>query len=90
MVKPKEKKPRNFVLCPTCGSKSKKLYSEMGGVETRRCQKGHHFEKDRWMGGIIPARRVENIDRPFMVSGSYNDYVYGRFKDDPTGKGRKR
>lgn len=40
---------RNFILCPTCGSKSKKLYSEMGGLQTRRCQRGHMFEYDKWI-----------------------------------------
>lgn len=77
----------NFILCPTCGAKSKKLFSEMGGLQTRRCQNGHSFEKDMYMGGVIPARRVENTDRPLFTGIPYNDYVYGRFKNDPTGKG---
>ena len=38
-----------FVLCPTCGAKSKKLFSEMGGVQTRKCQRGHRFEHDKWL-----------------------------------------
>lgn len=38
-----------YVLCPTCGAKSKKLRSEFGGLETRRCQHGHTFEYDRWL-----------------------------------------
>lgn len=81
------KRKRNFILCPTCGAKSKKLFSEMGGLQTRRCQNGHHFEADTWGGcGAHSVRRVERIDRPFMVAGSYVDYVYGRYKDDPTGK----
>ena len=87
LVKPvPEKKPRNFILCPTCQSKSKKLRSEMGGLQTRRCQKGHHFEVDTFFGFPTDIRRVENIDRPLLVQGSYVDYIYGRFKDDPTGK----
>jgi hypothetical protein len=38
-----------FIKCPHCGAKSKKLYSEMGGLQTRRCQNGHHFEHDKWI-----------------------------------------
>lgn len=82
----KAKKKRSFILCPTCQAKSKKLFSEMGGLQTRRCRNGHHFEVDTWGGFAHSFRRVERIDRPFMVQGSYTDYVYGRFKDDPTGK----
>lgn len=26
-----------FILCPCCESKSRKLYSEMGGLQTRKC-----------------------------------------------------
>jgi hypothetical protein len=37
-----------FILCPQCGAKSKKLYSEFGGLQTRVCQKGHNFEYDKW------------------------------------------
>ncbi len=47
-IKTATKKPRTFVTCPHCGSKSKKLCSEFGGLETRKCQKGHVFEKDMW------------------------------------------
>lgn len=86
MDEAKPKKPRNFILCPTCKSKSKKLFSEMGGLQTRRCQKGHHFEVDTFFGFPMHARRVERTDRPFIVSGSYTDYVYGKYKDDPEGK----
>ena len=81
-------KPK-FILCPTCNAKSKKLFSEMGGLQTRRCQNGHSFEVDTYFGFETHKRRVENTDRPFMVGGNYNDYVYGRFKDDPSGKGGK-
>jgi len=38
-----------FVLCPRCGAKSKKLWSEMGGLETRQCKNHHRFEHDRWL-----------------------------------------
>jgi hypothetical protein len=38
----------HFVLCPTCKARSKKLYSEMGGLETRVCRRGHRFKYDRW------------------------------------------
>jgi hypothetical protein len=48
-------KPKTFVLCPTCNSKSKKLSSCFGGLETRECKNGHTFEKDRAFGGAIPA-----------------------------------
>ena len=41
-------KPK-FICCPTCGAKSKKLYSEMGGLQTRVCQRGHTFEYDKWI-----------------------------------------
>lgn len=40
---------KKFVLCPSCQSKSKKLFSEMGGLETRQCTHGHRFEYDRWI-----------------------------------------
>jgi hypothetical protein len=36
----------NFILCPNCKAKSKRLYSEMGGLQTRRCQNGHIFTFD--------------------------------------------
>ncbi len=38
-----------FTLCPRCGARSKLLRSEMGGLETRRCQRGHQFTFDRWI-----------------------------------------
>jgi hypothetical protein len=38
-----------FICCPTCGAKSKKLFSEMGGLQTRKCQRGHTFEYDKWL-----------------------------------------
>lgn len=84
-------KKRRFILCPTCESKSKKLFSEMGGLQTRRCQKGHLFEVDTFFGVPTNARRVATADRPFFTphGENYNDFVYGRFKNDPTGKGKE-
>ncbi len=38
-----------FVCCPTCGAKSRKLCSEFGGLQTRKCQRGHTFEHDKWL-----------------------------------------
>lgn len=86
-TKKKNGGPR-FILCPTCGSKSKKLFSEMGGLQTRQCQKGHSFEADTFGGFVHHLRRVANTDRPLYVGPdmSYNDYVYGEFKNNPTGK----
>jgi len=42
-------KTPQFVLCPTCQSKSKLLRSEFGGLQTRTCQRGHTFEYDKWI-----------------------------------------
>jgi hypothetical protein len=39
-----------FITCPACKAKSKKLYSEMGGLQTRKCKNGHYFEIDMFMG----------------------------------------
>jgi hypothetical protein len=77
-----------FILCPTCRAKSKKLFSEMGGLQTRRCQNGHNFEVDVG-AGLTEGRRVERTDRPFYVGPgmSYTEYVYGQFMHDPDGKG---
>jgi len=78
--------PKKFITCPTCDAKSKLLFSEMGGVQTRTCQNGHHFEIDTW-GGMNDKRRVERTDRPIYTPGqSYTSYIYGRFENDPTGK----
>jgi hypothetical protein len=54
-----------FITCPHCGAKSKKLYSEMGGLQTRQCQKGHRFEYDKWIAdravwGLVLTGRVAN------------------------------
>lgn len=60
----KNTKPRNFILCPTCRSKSKLLSSEMGGLQTRRCQMGHTFHYDKWLADrsfwAVSAGRVPN------------------------------
>lgn len=82
------KPAKRFILCPTCGAKSKKLRSEFGGLQTRRCQNGHLFEVDTFFGVESNKRRIEQIERPYFAptGGNYNDWVYGRFKDDPTGK----
>lgn len=45
----KTRGPNNFVCCPRCGAKSKKLWSEFGGLQTRQCQNGHMFEYDKWI-----------------------------------------
>lgn len=55
-----------FVLCPTCQAKSKKLHSEMGGLQTRKCQNGHTFEYDKWIADRAfwnPAAAIGNISR---------------------------
>lgn len=45
----RKKNGPNFICCPSCGAKSKKLFSEMGGLQTRQCQNGHRFEYDKWI-----------------------------------------
>ena len=83
---------KHFILCPTCQSKSKLLFSEMGGLQTRRCKKGHNFEVDTFFGFETNKRRVERTDRPVYVMaadggpGNYVDYIEGRYKNDPEGK----
>jgi len=47
--KTKTKTPRKFILCPRCRAKSKLLFSEMGGYQTRECRNGHRFEFDKWI-----------------------------------------
>lgn len=42
-------KPRNFICCPQCQAKSKKMFSDFGGLQTRQCQNGHTFEFDKWI-----------------------------------------
>ena len=42
-------KKGRFIVCPVCESKSKKLYQEMGGLQTRLCHRGHEFEYDKWL-----------------------------------------
>lgn len=81
----------HFILCPTCDGKSKLLRTEMGGLQTRECKKGHLFEVDMYFGFESGKRRIEQFDRPFFspTGGNYNDWVVGKFKDDPTGKGER-
>jgi hypothetical protein len=81
----------NFILCPTCDGKSKLLRTEMGGLQTRQCKLGHLFEVDMFFGFESNKRRIEQFDRPYFcpTGGDYNDWVVGRFKNDPTGKGQK-
>lgn len=57
----KGEKPKapTFVLCPTCNARSKKLFSEFGGLQTRKCQNGHRFTHDKWIA-----------DRPFAAIGA--------------------
>ena len=43
-------KTPTFILCPRCQAKSKKLHSEMGGLQTRVCQNGHEFAYDTFGG----------------------------------------
>jgi hypothetical protein len=45
-----EQKKKTFILCPQCNTTSKLLYSEMGGLQTRRCKNGHQFKYDKWIG----------------------------------------
>jgi len=79
--KEKGKRPR-FILCPTCGAKSKKLYSEMGGLQTRQCRNGHLFEVDTFFGFETTKRRIasamrtpfDNIDPGFMRRRYGSDY----------------
>lgn len=40
---------RSFVLCPHCRSRSKKLRSQFGGLQTRQCKNGHVFQFDKWI-----------------------------------------
>lgn len=55
---------KTFICCPSCGAKSKKLFSEMGGLQTRKCAKGHTFEYDKWIADRAfwnPGAAVGNI-----------------------------
>ena len=58
---------RRFILCPTCRSKSKVLYSEMGGLQTRQCQYGHNFTYDKWIA-----------DRAFWNPAAAIPRIYGK------------
>jgi len=76
--KAKGKKP-HFILCPTCGAKSKKLYSEMGGLQTRKCKNGHLFEVDTFFGFETSKRRINSAMRtPFdSIDPSFMNRRYG-------------
>ena len=76
--KAKGKKPK-FILCPTCNAKSKKLYSEMGGMQTRQCKNGHQFEVDTFFGFETSKRPIVSAMRtPFdSIDTSYMRRRYG-------------
>lgn len=41
---------RKFIRCPKCKGKSRKLRSEMGGLQTRECSNGcGEFMYDKWI-----------------------------------------
>jgi len=69
----------HFITCPTCGAKSKKLYSEMGGLQTRKCKNGHLFEVDTFFGFETTKRRIQSAMRsPFdSIDTSYMSRRYG-------------
>ena len=58
LVRKKSTGPKNYILCPVCNAKSKKLYSEMGGLQTRKCKSGHYFEVDMFFGFETSKRQV--------------------------------
>lgn len=72
-------KKAHFILCPTCQAKSKKLYSEMGGMQTRKCQNGHLFEVDTFGGFEMNKRRISSAMRtPFdSIDPGYMRRRYG-------------
>jgi hypothetical protein len=66
-----EQKKKTYILCPRCRAHSKLLYSEMGGLQTRRCKNGHQFTYDKWVGDRLlsimafgnPLKAVEFIQK---------------------------
>jgi hypothetical protein len=38
-----------FILCPRCRARSRILFTEMGGLQNRRCSAGHEFTYDKWI-----------------------------------------
>jgi hypothetical protein len=44
-----EERKKVYILCPKCRAHSKLLYSEMGGLQHRRCKNGHEFQYDKWV-----------------------------------------
>jgi len=61
------KPPRRFIKCPKCGASSKKLYSEMGGYQTRLCKNRHQFNYDKWIGDRVATIAIftGNIADPY-------------------------
>jgi hypothetical protein len=55
--------PKSFILCPRCNAKSKKLYSEMGGLQTRKCANGHMFAYDTFAGANRYAQTYDQFTR---------------------------
>jgi vacuolar-type H+-ATPase subunit H len=69
-------KTKTYILCPRCHAHSKLLFSEMGGLQTRRCKNGHQFEHDKWIGDRLlsiaafgnPVKAVEwALNNPIEV-----------------------
>jgi len=50
-----EQKKKTYILCPHCHAHSKLLFSEMGGLQTRKCKNGHQFEYDKWIGDRLAS-----------------------------------
>ncbi len=62
-----KRKPAVKVVCPKCRASSKKLFSEMGGLQTRQCKMGHRFTFDKWI-----------MDRAFWSPATALAHVYGK------------
>jgi len=58
-----EEKKQVFVLCPRCKAKSKKLCSEMGGLQTRVCRNGHEFAYDTFGGRNTYTQSYDQFTR---------------------------
>jgi len=52
---------KSFILCPRCNAKSKKLFSEMGGLQTRKCANGHMFAYDTFAGANRYAQTYDQF-----------------------------
>jgi hypothetical protein len=66
----KARGPGNFILCPSCKTKSKKLFSEFGGLQTRKCQNGHTFEYDKWIADRMWGVAIMNPGALPVVANS--------------------